>query len=306
MNSPLVSSIIIFFNGKDFLVEAIESVLTQTYENWELLLVDDGSTDGSTEIAKQFVQQYPNKIRYLEHQEHQNRGMSATRNLGICNAKGKYVAFLDADDIWLPSKLQQQVSILESHPEVGMVYGRTLIWYSWAENSQDNQKDYFEELGVKPNNVISSPQLFPLLMANKVQSPTTCNFMIRTDLLQQLGGFEESFRGMYEDQVFYTKVYLATPIYVADTCWAKYRQHSKSCCAVAQTNSLISDYYTGRLPLLTWVQKYLKFQKNRNATVWKALRQELLYARYPIAYTFLNNVRSLKWSVQKKLKSLYQ
>jgi glycosyltransferase involved in cell wall biosynthesis len=302
MNQPLVSSIIIFFNGKDFLVEAIESVLTQTYENWELLLVDDASTDGSTEIAKQFVAQYPEKIRYLEHEEHQNRGMSATRNLGICNAKGKYVAFLDADDIWLPNKLQQQVSILESHPEVGMVYGRTLIWYSWAENLQDAQKDYFEDLGVMPNNVIHSPQLFPLLMTNKVQSPTTCNFMISKDLLQQLGGFEESFRGMYEDQVFYTKVYLATSIYVADNYWAKYRQHPKSCCAVAQT----IDYHTGRLPLLTWIQKYLQSQKNTNTIVWKALRQELLYARYPAAYTLLNNLRSIKWSVQRKFKSLYQ
>src|SRR6478672_466011 len=112
--SPLVSSIIIFFNAEKFFEEAIESVLAQTYGNWELILADDGSTDGSTAIALRYAQQYPEKIRYVEHEGHQNCGMSATRNLGICHAKGEYIAFLDADDVWFPYKLEQQVEIMKS------------------------------------------------------------------------------------------------------------------------------------------------------------------------------------------------
>ncbi|MHC5074529.1 MAG: glycosyltransferase family 2 protein, partial [Planctomycetota bacterium] len=130
----LVSCIIIFFNAEKFLEEAIESVFAQTYKNWELLLVDDGSTDSSTAIAHNYIEQYPEKIRYLEHEGHQNRGMSATRNLGIYNAKGEYIAFLDADDIWLPYKLEQQIPILVSHAQAGMLYGSSYYWYSWTGN----------------------------------------------------------------------------------------------------------------------------------------------------------------------------
>jgi glycosyltransferase involved in cell wall biosynthesis len=91
---PLVSAIVIFLNGETYLKEAIESILAQTYGHWELLLVDDGSTDHSMAIAQQYAQQNPGKVRYLEHEGHQNRGMSATRNLGIANSKGEFIAFL--------------------------------------------------------------------------------------------------------------------------------------------------------------------------------------------------------------------
>src|SRR5918994_2063107 len=100
----LVSCIVIFLDEERFIEEAIKSVFAQTYENWELLLVDDGSTDGSTQIALRYAERHPGKVRYLEHPGHQNRGMSASRNLGISQAKGEYVALLDADDVWLPHK----------------------------------------------------------------------------------------------------------------------------------------------------------------------------------------------------------
>src|SRR4051794_9610371 len=112
---PQVSAIIIFLNAERFIAEAIESVFAQTYDDWELLLVDDGSTDAGTTIARQCAERYPGRVRYLEHEGHRNRDMPATRNLGIRNAHGPYIAFLDADDVWLPHKLEQQVAILESH-----------------------------------------------------------------------------------------------------------------------------------------------------------------------------------------------
>src|SRR5262245_36560058 len=97
-DKPLVSVIIIFFDAEQFIKEAIESVFAQTYDAWELLLVDDGSTDGSPAIAERCAKRYSGKVRHLEHGGRQNRGMSASRNLGIANANGEYIAFLDADD----------------------------------------------------------------------------------------------------------------------------------------------------------------------------------------------------------------
>ena len=131
-SKPLVSGIIIFRNTQKFIEEAIQSVFAQTYDNWELLLVDDGSTDGSKEIAQRYANKYPEKVRYLEQENQQNLGVSAARNLGIVRAKGEYIAFLDADAVWLPHKLQQQIAILESIPQAAMLYGRTLRWYSWT------------------------------------------------------------------------------------------------------------------------------------------------------------------------------
>src|SRR5271154_2347778 len=105
---PLVSTIIIFLNAEKFLAEAVESVLAQTYPTWELWLVDDGSTDDSSRIARDYATRHAARIHYLEHPGHENRGKSASRNLGLRHSRGSYVALLDADDVWLPGKLTNQ------------------------------------------------------------------------------------------------------------------------------------------------------------------------------------------------------
>jgi glycosyltransferase involved in cell wall biosynthesis len=134
---PLVSVITIFHNEQRFLAEAIESVLAQTYDRWELLLCDDGSTDGSSAIAQRYAAAQPDRIRYLEHDGHANRGMSATRNLGLGSAQGEAIAFLDGDDVWVPEKLARQVRRLQEHPEAAAVYGRLHVWHGWTRDAAD-------------------------------------------------------------------------------------------------------------------------------------------------------------------------
>jgi len=107
----MISIITIFLNAERFIREAIESVFAQTYDDWELVLVDDGSSDASTAIARRYASEYPEKVRYLDHDGHENRGMSASRNLGVRNATGHYIGFLDADDVWLPHQLEGQVLV---------------------------------------------------------------------------------------------------------------------------------------------------------------------------------------------------
>ena len=124
---PRVTAIIIFFNEAKYLEEAIQSVIAQTFTDWELLLCDDGSTDASTEIAKKFAEQ-DTRIHYLEHNGHANKGMSATRNLGLSQARGSEIAFLDGDDVWTPDKLEKQTQILDQHPESAMTFGPLLEW----------------------------------------------------------------------------------------------------------------------------------------------------------------------------------
>ena len=106
MMSENVSVMIIFLNEERFLEEAIASVLAQSYSDWELLLVYYGSSDRSSHIAADWAARMPDRIRYLQHDSHANLGMSASRNLGLREATGHYIAFLDADDVWLPAKLR--------------------------------------------------------------------------------------------------------------------------------------------------------------------------------------------------------
>ena len=99
---PRVTIIVIFLNAAPFLAEAVDSALAQTFQDFEIILVDDGSSDGSTELAQAYARRHPAKVRYLEHPGHVNRGMSASRNTGAAAGGGDLIAFLDADDVWEP------------------------------------------------------------------------------------------------------------------------------------------------------------------------------------------------------------
>src|ERR1041385_4561494 len=157
--NPLVSVIIPFLNGGKFIREAIESVFSQTYRNWELILIDDGSTDSSTDIAREYAQLHPGRVRYLEHEGHRNRGQSAARNLGMRSAAGELFAFLDCDDVWLPHKLERQVAILKLYPQAAMVFGAPQDWRSWARPEGTATADSIPEIGTLENTLVGPPQL---------------------------------------------------------------------------------------------------------------------------------------------------
>jgi glycosyltransferase involved in cell wall biosynthesis len=114
----LVSVIIPVYNGEQYISETIESVLNQTIENFELIIVNDGSTDGTLELLKKFQNKY-SKIKIIDKP---NSGVSDTRNIGIIHSNGKYVALLDADDIWLKENLEKKITLLESEPDIDFVY----------------------------------------------------------------------------------------------------------------------------------------------------------------------------------------
>src|SRR5712692_4293853 len=122
-SSPTVSVVIPVYNGERYLAEAISSVLDQTYKNFELIVVDDGSTDQSAAVVRSFTD---DRIRYLYQS---NGGASKARNLGVAASRGTVIAFLDSDDVWLPHKLERQIDCLASHKDVGAVY----CWYEVLE-----------------------------------------------------------------------------------------------------------------------------------------------------------------------------
>lgn len=203
-NSPLVSVIMIFLNAEKFIQEAVESVLSQTYSNWELILVDDGSSDASTEIAQRYARKYPQNMKYFEHADHQNRGMSASRNLGIRQSCGDYIAFLDADDVYLPQKIERQLTVLAAKPEVATVYGTTQYWYSWTGEPDDQSRDTMRRLGVRADTTYQPPELTARYLQNTARTPTTCSVLIRRKAIESIGGFEEHFTACSKIKYFFT------------------------------------------------------------------------------------------------------
>jgi glycosyltransferase involved in cell wall biosynthesis len=298
-DNPLASIIIPFYNTpKQFIREAIESVFAQTYGHWELFLVDDGSDGPCTSIAKQYVSDHPGKVFYLEHNDHKNKGISVTRNLALNHVKGKYVTFLDSDDVWLPSKLEQQLTIIKSQPEAGMVYGRSHYWSSWTGNPEDRLRDRIQEHGIQADKLIRPPQLLKLFLQGEALIPCPSSILVRTNLIKRIGGFEvadgeigisqsvKTLKGkraitsiinnLYEDQIFYAKVCLEFPVFVSNECWDKYRQHPNSVCAVSTTD----NSQLARMVYIEWLESYLSKKDLRGSKIWRALKVEKMLHRH--------------------------
>lgn len=175
MNSPapLVSVIIPTYNGAAFIVDAVASALAQTYAPVEVIVIDDGSTDDTRKLLEPFA----GRIQYVYQR---NAGVSAARNRGIVQARGEWIAFLDADDVWLPSKVQRQFDHLEQHPRAGLVH---------------SDAEYLEgTTGVrsrraKPRELFVGYCDRQLLLGNRV---VLSSVMIKRSVLETVGHFDEN------------------------------------------------------------------------------------------------------------------
>ena len=311
--APLVTVVTIFLNGEKYLSEAVESVLAQRYTNWELMLVDDGSSDRSTEIAREYARRYPERIRYLEHPGHENRGMSASRNLGVRQGRGEYVAFLDSDDVWLPEKLAEHVAILEREPEAGWVAGGLMMWYSWAGTAEDRDRDVARELKTERDTLFRPPRLFCEFLRNGGALPGINSLLVRRVVIEAVGGSDERFRGAYEDQVLMTKLALTSPVYIASGCYDRYRQHADSQTAVDARNGEYHPYLPHRLrrPFLEWVESYVDERSVEDAEVRRVIDDELRPYRSRMAFASrwvrqaLASARwDLRWRVERRVRHL--
>jgi glycosyltransferase involved in cell wall biosynthesis len=276
---PTVSVIIIFLNTEKYLDEAIASVFAQTFQGWELLLCDDGSTDGGTRIAREWAQRHPDRVRYLEHEGHLNHGMSATRNLGLRHARGEFISWLDADDVWVPKKLARQVQLIHENPSAAMVYGPLRIWYSWNGHSTSRHRDFTQDVGFPANTLIEAPKLLCAFLRNDMHIPS--GILIRKSVLDEVGGYEQSFRDEFEDVIVHSKVGLKYPAFVAGEWWYKYRQHEDSCCAETRR---VGRERQRRLVFLNKLQEYMRTHGYVGSEAWGVLQEQLEPYRHRLRY----------------------
>ena len=170
---PLVSVVIPVFNGEKTIQETIESVLNQTLTDFELLVINDGSQDGTLEIVERIPD---SRIQVFSYP---NAGQSTSRNRGIEIAKGGYISFIDADDLWTPDKLEAQLQALQANPKAGVAYS----WTDWIDESSQllGKGSYNTEQG----------EVFTKLLLNDFVANGS-NVLIRRDALTEVGGFDPS------------------------------------------------------------------------------------------------------------------
>jgi glycosyltransferase involved in cell wall biosynthesis len=210
MAEPLVSVIIPTYNRAGFVEQAVQSVLDQTYERVEIIVVDDGSTDSTAEVLKE----YEGKINYM-YQERSER--SKARNRGFRHSHGTYIAFLDSDDAWLPRKIEKQVEVLNEKPDVGLVY-------------TDVQ---FIDLYGNPHvggicwDLPQRQVLYEDLMTHNVITGTTSSVMVRRTCLDKVGLFDESMNTC-EDLDLYRRIARYYRFCKIDLPLVKFRIHPGS------------------------------------------------------------------------------
>jgi len=290
-DQPLISVITGVYNCEAFLAETIAGVLAQSYPHWEYWLVNDGSTDGSTAIARQAAAAHPDRIHYLEHPGFENLGACSSRNLALSHAHGKYVAILDADDVWLPHKLAEQVALARQFPQAGLIYGNSEYWLDWSGDAKDVGKNYIPPLA-PGDRLYQPPELMRLPHGFGVPCPS--DMLLQRELFSRLGGFDESFdrhRSLFDDHALLAKIYLAAPVYISSRCWDRYRIHPASICGVAERTGAIP---AARRNYLEWLRNYLVEQNIADEIIWREWRQASLFYRHPVLHFLKRGTRRLK------------
>jgi glycosyltransferase involved in cell wall biosynthesis len=235
---PQVSVIIPVYNAERTIGEAIESVLRQSVTDWEIVVVDDGSTDASLERARIYAGRFPDRIFIERHPDHQNHGLSRTRNLGLARARASYICFLDADDIWLPGRLDHDISILRDHPLAAGVVGPALWW--WDDES--GRSAYCDRILTPADKVYEPPEFCLKTFVRKTaEPPCPVSWTFRRSAMADLP-FDPDF-GTYEDQKFLVDVSLRYSIYVSGSCFSEYRRSDNTLWQSAERSDLGRVYY---------------------------------------------------------------
>jgi glycosyltransferase involved in cell wall biosynthesis len=261
-NDALISIVVPFLNAARFLEDTIASVRHQTHDHWELVLVDDGSTDRSTDVARQSAACLPDRIRVLTHEGGRHAGVGASRNLGMRHARGAYVCFLDADDLLVPHALETSLALLTANPEAGAVCGAFQCWYSW-DLTPGRPRDFTVLLGVPSERLYQPPELLLYNLRTGGRKPGIGAVLLKRACFA-LEPCDERFVGIGEDQVFWARLALSLPIFVTDVCLLQYRQHADSLCALALKNG---KDLAGWHQFLRWLAQSLTVEGDHDPAV---------------------------------------
>lgn len=275
---PLVSVIMPAFNSVKYIGEAVESILNQTYTDFELLIIDDCSSDGTLEEIKKYKDK---RIRLLQNDE--NKGIAYTTNIGINNSMGKYIALMDDDDVAFPERIEQQVRYMEAHSEVDILGGRSV--------DIDEKGNVISEFAVPHYN----PRYIKAMLLIQCVDFRNGTAMIRKDFLEQTGlKYKDNYLGM-QDYRFYMEASKLGKISTISDFLLKWRLHGQN-----ETVHQMKGNAQKR------AEKYREIQRDSlNLSGFKLEDSEynLLFKVYSETYTGCDSYKELEklYEITKKL-----
>lgn len=221
MNNPLVSIITPTYNHSIFIGECIQSVLNQTYANWEMLIVNDGSTDDTTEVVQGYAER-DKRIRLFEQKNIGILRLAETYNFSLSKTKGKYVAILEGDDLWLADKLTNQVRVLENNTKLVAAWStayhvnadHSSMWSPFPELKEPDKNFYFNMPIGKILNILFLRNCIPAL-----------TMFIKKEALQSIGGFSQGYGLPLVDIPTWQKLSTKGPFHFDERPLGKYRVH---------------------------------------------------------------------------------
>ncbi|MCH8171215.1 MAG: glycosyltransferase family 2 protein [Bacteroidetes bacterium] len=246
-NTPLISVVIPSYNSSEFIRETIESVLNQTYKNFEIIVVDDESSDNTVSILKDLS----NKNKRINYYQIPHNGRpSVPRNYGVEKSNGKFVAFLDADDIWVENKLKKQISEFEKHPDYILVYSMSVTF-----GVANLFSPYYEVLPLLHKVCKRKQEL--LNMGNSITCSTV---LINKEHFQKVGGFDEDPNLQIEDYDLWIRLSELGHFGFVSRIHTYYRVHGKQFSADWQTKQDRVKYLSNKRG---WNLPEYKYYRNK-------------------------------------------
>lgn len=213
VNKPFVSVILPVYNGERFLSRTLDSIFAQTEKNWEIIAINDGSTDNSLTILEKYSKKIPGRVQILSVT---NGGVSKARNIGVSAARGNYIAFLDQDDVWAPQKLQRQLEMFSINKNLRVSFSNVNVIDINGSIIRENAFRFDEK---NRGNVFDH-----LLFDNFIPISSV---MLEKNLFMEIGGFDPQF-SLAEDYDFLLKVAQRVPVDFIDEPLLLYREHGES------------------------------------------------------------------------------
>ncbi len=240
---PKISVIMPVYNGELFVGQAIDSLLSQTFQDWELIVVDDGSTDGTSQILGQYTD---SRIRIIRQK---NRGEAGARNTGLDHMSGEYMAFLDADDLYLPNALSDMNSYLDQHPQYGSVFSDGHIC-----DHQGNELMHLTD--IRPG-IFTGKILDPVVISSSVISVPVCTMTRVSSIRDHALHFDEKDNLIGTDWDFWIRLAVHVEFGYLDKLTCKYRIHETNITRVYGSEKRRKDYIYCRMKIINsnWFNK---------------------------------------------------
>lgn len=262
---PRVSVVMPAYNTAAYIAESIDSVLEQDYPDLELIVVDDGSTDGTLEIVRGYGERLTLLVQH-------NQGAAVARNAGIAAAAGEYIAFIDSDDVWLPGKIRAQVAHMERHPDIGMTF---TAWYNWKPEASGAFRRPAGATSPFPKDPSAgeliargSGWLYNRLLFGSL--PHTITVMMRRGLVERIGPFDPDLkRG--QDYDYWLRASRLTEIHQLNLVTALYRLHGEGC--ITHYPGTNYEYEVIRKAIQRWGLVGPKGEKTSRRAIRKRLAQ---------------------------------